>query len=327
MLSVRLLPCLFLLLSNVSFAQNEPRGHVSLQVFVYYDETKEPVHDPDVHVLLLDSWSMIVAEQDTKQGGVLQFFTQPGLHYLRVTGDKVEFQEFGFDIRPNESSHTETVYVTAKTAVADRSPATDAVPAVRLKIPKKAKKEFEKGVKALERQDWGEARARFQAAVNEYPQFDLAYNGLGLVALSTGDFTAAEAALELAIKFNDSYADAYRNLARVRLAQNDYVRADPLLQKSLSFDPRSPWALSYAALTELQLGKPDDAIAHTRSLHLLPHLGYASAHLIAARAWEQKGLANEAISEYELYLKEDPAGPNAQRARAAIARISTQQTK
>ena len=327
MFRVRLLTCLSFLLLTSSFAQFQTRGNVSLQVYVYHDESKEPVHDPDVHILLLDNWSMIVAEQDTGRGGVLQFFTQPGLHYLRVVGEKVEFQELAFDIRPSEGSHTETIYVVSKSALADRQSDGEAVPAVRLKIPKKAKKEFEKAVSALERQEGGEARSRFQAAIDAYPQFDLAYNGLGLVAMNLGDLAAAEVALQQAIKMNASYADAYRNLARLRLAQNDYVRADPLLQKALSLDPRSAWALCSAAITELQLGRNDDVITHSRSLHLMPHQPYAIIHLIAASAWEKKGSMSDALSEYQLYLKEEPAGTNAQRARAAVARISARNAK
>ncbi len=298
-------------------------GRVDLQVRLYEEGRKQLFHG-DATVELLDMWSMPEAERDTAHGSILQFYTGAGAHYLRISGADVENTMLDFMIPPGERLHVEEVEVQRRRnpALGKHDTQTGPVPAIRLRIPKKARKRFEAGAKALEKQDWNTAAARFQEAVQLYPQYDMACNGLGLALLSAGDLVRARPAFSKAIELNPNYAEAYRNLAHVSLAQNNYPEADSLLVKSLALDPQNAWALSYAALAELKLGDRDNAIVHARKLHSLPHAGMASVHLIAARALEEEGNKDDAIIEYELYLKEAPGGSNAELAQQALARLS-----
>jgi superkiller protein 3 len=189
-------------------------------------------------------------------------------------------------------------------------------------VPEKAEKELQKGKAAEAQKNWEEARKHFEAAIAIYPDYDIAYNGLGQALANIGDATAARAAFEKAIKINDNFAMAYRNLARISLRERKFDEMDNLLTRSLSSDPLNAWALAYASYAELQLHKFDDAIDNARKAHSVPHDGLASIHIVAARALEEKQQPAEAASEYRLYLQEDPTGRDAERARKAIARLS-----
>jgi superkiller protein 3 len=196
------------------------------------------------------------------------------------------------------------------------------IAASRLKIPDKAEKELQKGKDATDQKDWVQARKHFEAAIAIYPDYDLAYNGLGQALASTGDAVAARSAFEKAIQINSNFAAAYRNLARLSLSERKFEEMDNLLTRSLSVEPLNAWALAYAAYAELQLHKFDDAIAHARKAHSVKHDGLASVHIVAARALEEEQQPAEALEEYRLYLQEDANGRDAERARAAVTRLS-----
>ncbi len=88
--------------------------------------------------------------------------------------------------------------------------------------------------------------------------------------------------------------------------------------------PDDAWALSFAALGQFTEGKFEEAAASARRVHILPHQEYASAHMIAGRALERLRRPEVAATEYRLYLAEAPNGPNAEHARAALARLASE---
>lgn len=276
-------------------------------------------------VQLLDGFGTIQQEQRTDGSGVVQFHTMTGLHHLRIYGPGIQEYNGRVELEKVEIRHTEVVQVQPDRNSApsiSSGPASAAVPVSRLKIPKKAKSEFDSGTGALEKKDWAEAKKRFQAAIAIYPDYDVAYNGLGVATMSVGDTQAAREAFGKAIHLNDHFAEAYRNLARVCLSEQKYGEADTLLSKSLESDPLNAWALTYAAYSELLTRKFTEAIANARKAHGVPHQGLASVHIVAARALEATQQPAEALAEYKTYLEEDPNGRDAARARDAVARLS-----
>jgi predicted Zn-dependent protease len=144
---------------------------------------------------------------------------------------------------------------------------------------------------------------------------------LGELELLMGDPAGGRRDLETATRLNPYHAEASRRLAEILVGENRYTEAEPLLQVSLRKHPDDPWALSYAALGELQQRKLEEAAATARKVHSLPHQQYASAHMIAARALELLNFPDQAAAEYNTYLAEAPAGDNAERARAALKRL------
>ena len=67
----------------------------------------------------------------------------------------------------------------------------------------------------------------------------------------------------------------------------------------------------------------DQAIAYARKAHSIPHPGSAGVHIVAALALEATQQPFEAITEYQLYLHEDPKGRDALRAQQAIQRLNS----
>jgi tetratricopeptide (TPR) repeat protein len=328
------LVCLFALYAAFPAAMEVPAQQettVQVIVRVYIDGLQNPA-GTNLTVQLLDGFGTLEKESHTDNSGRVQFQTQIATRGMQQAGKRLRIygpgiQEYTetLEIEPVEVRKNVNVIVrssplggTAGQAPADLS----SIAANRLKVPGKAEKEFMKGKDAGDRKDWPEATKRFQAAIALYPEYDLAYNGLGQALASSGDNGGARSAFEKAIQINDNFAAAYRNLARISLSEHKFEEMDNLLTRSLSAEPLNAWALAYAAYAELQLHKFEDAIAHARKAHSVKHDGLASVHIVAARALEEKQRPSEALAEYRLYLEEDTNGRDAGRAREAIERLS-----
>jgi tetratricopeptide (TPR) repeat protein len=257
--------------------------------------------------------------------GTVIFRTLDGLHRYRITGPDIEPYEGDLEIVRGEIFHMERVHVrrAERGRRSSETPPGGLVAAARLRVPASARKTFEKGAEAMRKQLWQESRTLFESAIREYPQYDMAYNGLGAVQMQLNDVEAARQSFSKAIELNPDFAGANRNLARILLAERKNSEALPLLMRSLTAEPQNAWALTNAANSELLLHDFSNAILHARKAHAVPHQRFAMVHIVAARALEATQKPAEALAEYHLYLEEEPGGPNARRAREAIARITS----
>jgi len=275
-----------------------------------------------VQLLDAEGFSSALNEKITDSSGQVEFKSVTGSHKVRIFGPNIHEYAAGFQIGPNETRHEERIPVALKEATTPHlAGAPGTVPAVRLRIPSKARKRAEKAAEAFRNKRWAESRDGFQAAIDLYPEYDLAYNGLGIAASEMKDMDAARRAFAKAIELNPGYTEAQRNLARVLISQNKYDEALPLLKRSLEKEPSNAWALFNAAYAELQARKFEDALADARKVHLVPHAGLANAHMIAGYALQAMGQNDQAIEEFKLYLKEEPSGPNVKRAQGLVAEL------
>lgn len=261
----------------------------------------------------------------TDDDGTATFKTLSGVHRVRISGPGIQAYEGEIEIAPNEMTHLERIRV-RRAPVANQTDTTvfSPVPISRLNVPNSARKAFEKGTNALHKQHWEEGRKFFQSAISDYPSYDQAYNGLGVVEGQLQDTDAARKAFSKAIELNPRYAEAQRNMARLFIAQHEPASALPLLEASLETEPSDVWALSNASNLYLQAHEFDRALVLAEKVHSLPHQGMANAHMVAAYAADALGKKDVATKELHLYLEEDPKGPNASRARQLLDRLSAE---
>lgn len=323
MLALRILLLLLLILLP-SAASAQLSRQLSLQITIVLDGENQPTNK-ELTVTLMDEWSAIIEVQSTNKG-MLNFFTKPGIHRIRIVGAEIEQLDEEFVIDEHFQRRFTFVVVPRLMPSGPRRPTAKSVAAVRLKIPRKAQDAYKKAEKALKQQRWTEAQQHYQRAVELYPSYDLAHYGLAKLALFAGDKEAGRRHLQTAVGLNDTFAEAARKLAELLMSEKKLAEAEPLLRKSLESEPTNVWALTALATTALAAGKTADAITHAQLVHTLPHAGYASSHLIAARALEASQRPQDALANYKQYLAEDPNGPHAALAQAAVARLSATPT-
>ncbi len=294
-----------------------------VDVVIMLEGEREPYNKP-VTVTLRDAWGNVERASSTDKGFVQLVANGVGLHRLLIVGPEIEMydEEFSLD---GTFEPTHTVFVQPRRAVIKiaNPKAGEAVPSVRLQVPKNAVREFEKARNAWRKHNRSEAKEHLKSAIRLYPRFDDAFSALGEMELQDGDREAARRDLATALQLNPNHADAARNLGQILVAETNYAEAEPLLQVWLRSHPGDAWALSFAALGQMTQEKFEEAVATAHKVHTLPHQEFASAHVIAGRALEHLRRFDSAAAEYRLYLAEAPDGPNSGQARAALARLAS----
>ena len=199
------------------------------------------------------------------------------------------------------------------------------VDASELSAPKKAHKEYEKGVHEYNAKHFDKAEEHFRNAVKEYPRYSSAWNNIGSIRMRANDAAGAEESYRHALEANPNNNYAARNLARLLIDKANTKEAEELMKRAVNTDPNNPESLTILAYAELQNGEFDDAIATAKRVHTGPTHSGALSHLIAASALEAKQQNVAAISEYKLFLKEAPDAPQAKVAQQGLARLGANQ--
>jgi tetratricopeptide (TPR) repeat protein len=194
--------------------------------------------------------------------------------------------------------------------------------ASELKIPPAARKSFDKGLEAFQQKDYKKAVELFEKATVTYPEYDAAYDNLGVALMNLGRISEARTAFEHAVRLNDKNPDADRNYSRLLINDEQYVEAKAFLEKALMVEPQEPSSLVLLAIAQLKTGEYDAALQNALKVHHISHEGYAVAHYVAGRAFENKHEMENATTEYQMYLRESPNGPEAGQVRAGLARVS-----
>lgn len=326
---LRLTSLVVLFLAASASAQLQPTEaptNAELRVRVSYPN-EQPV--AMVRVELLTSNGLVITSVFTdEQGQANVSRVRAGSYSLKLSGMSIEdVTTPNFLIARGEGAHYEMVRVQAKgSAGLVTTGSGQTVSALELNVPDGARKEYDAGMTALNAKTWLEAKARFQKALEIYPQYARASVGLGVVFMNTGELARGRQAFEAAQRLDDHLPDATRNLGIIAYKEKRYAEAEDLLNKSLAGDPMNPDALLYLANTQLLLGKMEEAVNTAHRLHTLEHAQYTLVHVIAARALTKLKRLDEAAAEYQLYLQESPAGPAAASARAGLQALQNPTT-
>jgi tetratricopeptide (TPR) repeat protein len=291
-----------------------------IEVRVSY-ENDRPISE-QVHVQLLTSTGSTLADQFTHDQSQVTFHgVGPGNYILRASGIGIENSEERVTIEARDTTHFAYIRVKPKPNGTEHIMTLGSISSAELNIPDKARKEFEKGVSSMGKNQNDEAEKHFSKAAEIYPQYAAAFNNLGVLAMKSGNAEAGKGFFETAVRADSSNANAYVNLARCMIMQNRIPEAEQLLTKASTLNPNDAESLTLLANAQLITGNLDMAITNAGRVHSLEHQRFALAHLIAARAYEKKDNLDGAAAEYQLFLKESPDNPKADSVRAALQAI------
>lgn len=297
---------------------------VDIRVRVTY-ENDRPVGAMN-RVELMSESNIPVQQMFTDSEGQTTFRVAGDASYhVRVTGSAIQ-ETVSDSITVNALDRSRVLYVRVKpledaNAESKAGPSGPMTSAAALRIPPDARKSFDKGMEAWQKNDPSKAAEFYEKAILAYPQYDAAYNNLGVALVKLNQLDRAWDAFEHAVQLNDKNADAERNFARLLVRKGQYGKAEDLLRKSLIVEPSDAGGLTLMAVAELQTGEYDAAVRDSQKVHRQAHANYAVCHYIAGEALEHEQKLSDARTEYQTYLQELPNGPEAPAARAALARI------
>ena len=302
-------------------------NQVDIQVKVTYEDGRTPV--PLVKLELLDNngvaQNLLFTDKDGRADFIIDLqISKTDNFTLRASGKGIE-ETVSDTVHVVHREGTHMVHFQVKSADNTVPQSKSAITSVaQSQVPKDARNAFRDGLKEWEKKNYQQAAANFEKATALYPQYDEAFNDLGMMYAHLDLPDKSRAAFETAVKLNDKNASADRNLAGLLLRDHNYQAAGDLARKSLAVDPNNAFAWTVAAISDFQTGNPDLAIRACKRAHESPHDNYALCHYVAGQAYERQHDSAAAKLEYETYLQETPNGPEAPQVKKSLARLSAQ---
>jgi tetratricopeptide (TPR) repeat protein len=190
-------------------------------------------------------------------------------------------------------------------------------------VPTEARKEFEKAeaiLAAHKKDQTGDAIGHLQKALTIYPTFLEAELKLGLAYMDLQQWDKAEQALKRTLEINPKALTAYLALGDVYARQKQSSEAEKILRDGLQIDDHS-WQIHFALArlyyTNGELGKAARQVGLTIQLNE----SFPDAHLLAANIHLKVNNRQDALEQFQAYLRLAPKGEFAAQARQAVEKL------
>lgn len=131
-----------------------------------------------------------------------------------------------------------------------------------IKVPRRARKAFKKGVRALRDSRPDEASRQFQAALEIEPRYFRAMTALAVVSFNRGELDLSRRYAEQAIDIDSQYLPALEVLGAADVLSGSYSKAVEELSEVVQLRPRARAAHHYLGLALLHLDECEEARKH-----------------------------------------------------------------
>lgn len=240
-----------------------------------------------------------------------------GLYRLVVMADGYERSQETIDLTRTPSHMIYDITLMPQSKVTDGPPPslTDA------QAPRKARKEYGQGVRALGDNRIPDAKAHFAKAVKDDPCYARAQTAEALSLISDRDLKGGEAALKKAIECDPGFSSAYLKLGELYNAEMRFKESAQVLESGLRLDPGS-WKFHYYLATAYYgletYAKAEEE--YLRSESLRPPAP-ADVHVKLADVYSKERQFGRAYAEMKAYLAADPNGRYAQKVKEVMAQM------
>lgn len=316
------------LIAQSSLVSGSASGQISGQV--RYAEGGQPAFNV---IVTCDSVNGgLIGQEYTDRNGRFRFSNLPLAQYtitVRVAGYVEERQTVELQTAPSANLQFQL-----KTEKNSRQPVNSGAGVTEANIPAAAKSEFNQATTLLasgKKEEIESATRHLEKAVAIAPQYLEAQLQLGAAYMDLQNWGKAEQTLQKTIEIDPKAANAYFALGELYLQQKKYDQAEKVLRDGLVIESRS--ARAHLALARVYWDKVADIKEEEKwrppleksydevkqALALDPNL--AGAHLLKGNLLFKVRRAEDALHEYEEYLRLDPKGPASEQIRQRVDRI------
>jgi tetratricopeptide (TPR) repeat protein len=190
------------------------------------------------------------------------------------------------------------------------------------RFPKKAIKEYQRGVEADHDGNHDNAVTHYHAALKLAPDYYPAHNNLGSEYLSKSDFAAARNEFEEVIRLNQSDAAAYFNLSNVCMMMGQLDDSQRYLSEGMRREPDSALGHFLLGSLDIRMGKYDQAEAVLRqAIQLSPTMAQARLQLVNLLV--QRGKKDDAVTELRTFVTAFPENSFTPKAKQLLQKLES----
>jgi tetratricopeptide (TPR) repeat protein len=193
------------------------------------------------------------------------------------------------------------------------------------RFPKKALKEYGRGLDAERKGDSDDAILHYLDALKIAPNYYPAHNNLGSLYLGKADFKSAEAQFQEVIRLDQNDAQAYFNLGNVLMMTGRYPESEIALTSGLQRRPDSAFGSFLRGSLYGRTGKLTEAEKSLRAALQLDAKMW-QAHLQLVNLYLQQSRRQDAISELQAFVKAFPSVPAAAKANELLYKLRQEDT-
>ena len=278
---------------------------------------KGGVPDARVELLMQDGQTAVDTFTDSA-GNFLLGNIERGIYRIRVRHN--EYQTYDRSIELPKSY----VLVTVKPESDKTSQSGSVAPGVsvkQLQIPRKARKEFEKGRRELQKKNRPEKSLKyFKKAVELYPEYDEAYFQWGMAKLAMNQPAEARELAEQAVIINEENAPAHMLLGMAHRMQGNTELCLASYRRAAELAPGLWLARVELAEVLLATGATAEANGHAERAHELNPKS-ARSHIVWYEVLQRAKRHQEALAEIEKLIRLFPGDPITPQARAQRDRL------
>ena len=180
-----------------------------------------------------------------------------------------------------------------------------------LQIPPKARGEFERGLRRLEKRDPVGSLRHFDAAIRVFPEYYEVYYHEGIAALQLRNNEDAERYFQKSIDLSEGkYARAEFGYGLTLLREGKTEEAERVVRHGLESDPNEPDGHVVLGFVLLRLERPDEAEQNARQALDLNAPNSAKGYLVLSDLNAKRGNYQDQARDLDTYLKLRPNDPN-----------------
>ncbi len=195
--------------------------------------------------------------------------------------------------------------------------------ATTMAAPPQARKAYEKGQQALDKQKFAAAEPELRRAVELHPRFAIAWYALGRVYAGTGRAADARQALDQAVASDAKYFNPYPILAQLDLQERRWEDLAAHTQTAIRLNPLfSADIYLLSAQANLKLNRIDIAEKHAReAVGMDTQRKWPVALRLLGAVLAAQGKNAEAAAAYRAFLEVAPAVADGAALRAEIEKL------
>jgi Flp pilus assembly protein TadD len=188
------------------------------------------------------------------------------------------------------------------------------------RFPKKAVKEYDKGLGADRQGKREEAVTHYQTALKIAPDYYPAHNNLGSDYLSGSNFADARKEFEEVVRLNQSDATGYFNLGNVCMMMGNLQDAQRYVDEGMRREPTSPLGHFLLGSLDMRTGKlPEAEAVLKQTLELSPTMAQARLQLV--NLYLHEGRKSQAAAELREFVRLFPESPFVPKAKKLLQQL------